>query len=196
MPDDTAPTSPGWHFGHQGPFGPHGPFGPENLGGRHGGNRPRGRARRGAVRLAILSLLTERAMNGYQMIQALNERSNGVWNPSPGSIYPALAQLTDEGLIEPIDESGQRTYRLTDAGEAEATKIGIKPWEAVADAASESVPIGSHALWHEYGQLALAARAALATGDPALVGEATAMIASVRRGLYGLLARGPETDDD
>src|SRR5690625_1622012 len=83
-------------------FGP-GPgfgFGPGPRGGRRGhGRRGHGRGRRGDVRAAILLLLAERPMHGYEMIQQIAERSQELWRPSPGSVYPTLQLLTDEGLI-------------------------------------------------------------------------------------------------
>jgi DNA-binding PadR family transcriptional regulator len=105
-------------------------FGPEF--GLRGGGRgrsfgpggPRGRrARRGDVRAAILSLLAQAPANGYALIQAISEQSNGAWKPSPGSVYPTLAQLVDEGLITPVDTVAPRSdYRLTDSGQAYVTE--------------------------------------------------------------------------
>ncbi|MFZ0170370.1 MAG: PadR family transcriptional regulator, partial [Acidimicrobiales bacterium] len=102
-------------------------------GGRHGGGGPR-RARRGNVRAAILALLSEQPMHGYQMIQELSRRSGGAWTPSPGSIYPTLQMLEDEGLvISRQSPDGKRMFELTDAGRAEAGKArsdtGHRPWE-------------------------------------------------------------------
>jgi DNA-binding PadR family transcriptional regulator len=82
------------------------------------GMRPT-RARRGDVRAAALALLAENPMNGYQIIQEISERSGGVWRPSPGSVYPALQQLEDEGLIRAEEGAGgRRAYQLTDDGGA------------------------------------------------------------------------------
>ncbi|MCW2528165.1 MAG: PadR family transcriptional regulator, partial [Pseudonocardiales bacterium] len=115
-----------------GGFGPG--FGPEfgpRAGGRgrgfgpgFGPGGPRGRrARRGDVRAAILSLLAQAPANGYALIQAISDQSNGAWKPSPGSVYPTLAQLVDEGLITPVDTVAPRSdYRLTDAGQAYITE--------------------------------------------------------------------------
>ena len=87
-------------------FGP-GPRGP----------RGRGRkARRGDIRTAALLLLAEEPRNGYQIMQEVEERSGGVWSPSPGSVYPALAQLEDEGLIRSEEIDGRKLFALTDAG--------------------------------------------------------------------------------
>ena len=77
--------------------------------------------RRGDVRAAALSLLAEGPRNGYQIIQEISERTNGVWRPSPGSVYPALQQLEDEGLIRAeTSESGRKAFALTDEGRAYA----------------------------------------------------------------------------
>src|SRR3954465_2175874 len=92
------------------------------------------RARRGDVRAAILALLAEEPRNGYQLIQEIEARSGGEWRPSPGAIYPALQQLTDEGLIEGTEGEGRKTFRLTDAGrsyvEQHADEVN-SPWEAM-----------------------------------------------------------------
>src|ERR1700735_3055843 len=81
------------------------------------------RAKRGDVRAAALALLAEGPMNGYQIIQEISERSGGVWRPSPGSVYPALQQLEDEGLIRAEDlESGRKGFVLTDQGRTYLTE--------------------------------------------------------------------------
>src|SRR5215213_10877443 len=99
--------------------------GPRPRGGRGGGREhgfpgfgpPRGpRARRGDVRAALLVLLAEEPRNGYQLIQELSERSGGMWQPSPGAVYPALSQLEDEGLVRSVETDGRRSFRLTDEG--------------------------------------------------------------------------------
>ncbi|WP_055604037.1 PadR family transcriptional regulator [Streptomyces aureus] len=116
-----GPFGPG--FGGGGPFGG-GPFG----GGRgHGGGR--GRARRGDVRASILALLRDRPMHGYEMIREIGERSDGAWRPSPGSVYPTLQLLEDEGLITSASEGGKKLFTLTDTGRAEAEGGPDAPWE-------------------------------------------------------------------
>src|ERR1700722_7995085 len=114
------------HAAHGGP-GPrhrhhrHRGFGGEGFGGFGFGPGPRGRgrkARRGDIRTAALLLLAEEPRNGYQIMQEVEERSDGVWRPSPGSVYPALQQLEDEGLIRSQESEGRKLYRLTDPGEA------------------------------------------------------------------------------
>jgi DNA-binding PadR family transcriptional regulator len=112
----------------RGPWGGFGPWGPP-WSGRGGGPR----VRRGNVRAAILALLAERAMHGYEMIQELESRTNGVWRPSAGSIYPTLQQLEDEGLVAGEESDGKRRFTLTDAGHSEAEGLGRPPWEEVTD---------------------------------------------------------------
>ncbi len=79
-----------------------------------------GRGRRGDVRAAILALLSERPMHGYEMLQELAERTQGLWRPSPGSLYPALQLLEDQGLVQSVEAEGRRRYELTDAGSSGA----------------------------------------------------------------------------
>src|SRR3954471_20452280 len=99
--------------------------------GRHG--RGRGpRARRGDVRAALLVLLAEEPRNGYQLMQEIEQRSDGAWRPSPGSVYPALQQLEDEGLVTTATRDGGRVYELTDAGRTQVDERGDAPapWDA------------------------------------------------------------------
>jgi DNA-binding PadR family transcriptional regulator len=113
---------PGFGFGF-------GPTGLRNW--RRGG---RGRGRRGDVRAAILLLLTEQPMHGYEMIQQIAERSGGLWKPSPGSVYPTLQLLVDEGLITATESDGsKKLFELTEDGRAAAEKIETPPWEEIAD---------------------------------------------------------------
>ncbi|HCT79711.1 MAG TPA: PadR family transcriptional regulator [Micromonosporaceae bacterium] len=94
----------------------------------HGGHgHGRGRGRRVNTRATVLSLLTERPMHGYEMITELEQRTGGVWRPSPGSIYPTLQLLEDEGLIVSEEAGGRKRFTLTDAGRAEAETAG-QPW--------------------------------------------------------------------
>src|SRR5215470_15428071 len=115
---------------------PFGRGGPPFFGGR-GFWRGGPRARRGDVRAAALLLLAERPRNGYQLMQEIELRSDGMWRPSAGSIYPALAQLEDEGLVRGEEQDGRRTFVLTDAGHAHVhercTELGA-PWEEMAGA--------------------------------------------------------------
>jgi len=120
--------------GGRGMPGPHGD--PEDFGPWARGRRRGGRAKRGNVRAAALALLAEEPMNGYQIIQQISERSGGLWQPSPGSVYPALAQLEDEGLIALQEADGtRRAYALTDQGRgyvaAHPDEVN-EPWSAMA----------------------------------------------------------------
>ena len=97
------------------------------------------RAGRGDVRVAILALLAEQPMHGYQVIQELTERTGGVWRPSPGSVYPTLQQLEDEDLVrETASESGKRVYELTDTGREQAASSPA-PWSAVAGESEDAL---------------------------------------------------------
>src|SRR5580693_4319566 len=121
--------------GRDGPFGlgfvPVG-FGPGPRGGRRGG--PGRRGRRGDVRAAILVLLAERPMHGYEMIQEIAERSQDLWRPSPGSVYPTLQLLVDEGLIVATESEGsKKLFQLTETGKEAAEKVETPPWEEIAD---------------------------------------------------------------
>ena len=180
--------------GHGGPghgFGP-GPFGPGGFGafgfGRGFGPGGRGkRARRGDVRAAVLLLLEEEPRNGYQLMQELEERSGGVWRPSPGSIYPALSQLEDEGLVRSDETAGRRAFQLTDEGRAYVEEnreaLGV-PWEAVGG----EVPEGLFQLRQLMMQLGMATMQVAQAGDEAQTAEARKVLEEARRSLYRILA--------
>lgn len=144
---------------------------------------------RGRVREAILSLLAEEPMHGYQIMQELTERSHGVWQPSPGSIYPTLQQLEDEGLVRAEEAEGRRVYHLTEGGrrhvESRAER-GQPPWEAASGA------IGSDLF--ELRDLAFQVGAAVMqvarAGTPEQVERAKEILAETRRKIYRLLAEG------
>ena len=121
-PTDAGPGARhGRHGAHRcRSFGP-GARGDFGFGGFPPGGGPRGRgrkARRGDIRTAGLLLLAEEPRNGYQIMQEVEERSGGVWRPSPGSVYPALQQLEDEGLIRSQEADGRKLFALTEAGSA------------------------------------------------------------------------------
>src|SRR5690349_6355012 len=102
----------------------------EMRGGR-GYGRGRHRVRRGDVRSAVLALLDDRPMHGYEIITELEERTGGRWRPSAGSIYPTLQLLEDEKLVTAEEVEGRKVYSLTDAGKEAApdrTEEG-RPWE-------------------------------------------------------------------
>ncbi|MFI6903028.1 PadR family transcriptional regulator [Nonomuraea sp. NPDC050394] len=175
-------------FGPGGPWGQGGPFG----GGRGGwggwGGRPR-KAKRGDVRSAILALLAEEPRNGYQIIQEIAERSEGGWKPSPGAVYPALQQLTDEGLVVADESEGRKTFRLTEAGtayiEAHADEVRA-PWDEM----RPDIDDNTADLWDIARQSAFAMMQVLQTGSEAQIREARKVLTETRRKLYQILADG------
>jgi DNA-binding PadR family transcriptional regulator len=176
----------------RGEFAPEFGFGP--FGGPRGGPRGRGRggrASRGDVRAAILLLLNERPMHGYEIITELGQRTNGVWQPSPGSIYPTLSLLEDEGLVTSNEEDGKRRYSLTPAGSEQIASRGdaAPPWEEItanADPASSGLRESGFQLFAALAQIGRA-------GSPQQVSEATAILDEARRRLYGLLSESGTT---
>jgi DNA-binding PadR family transcriptional regulator len=173
---------PGFPFG-----GP--PFG-EGRGGPFGPGRGRGRkARRGDVRTAALILLAEEPRNGYQIMQELEQRSEGLWRPSPGSVYPALQQLEDEGLVRSEDHDGRKLLRLTEAGEA---AVRERPADAPAPWEEFSHGLSDHAveLAGLMKEVAFAFTQVIRVGGERQLAEATAVLAETRRALYRILADG------
>ncbi len=138
--------------------------------------------RRGDIRTAVLVILSEQSGHGYQIIQALEAKTDGAWRPSPGSVYPTLQLLEDSGLAESSEQNGKRVYSITDAGRAEADQrveeAGRLPWEGAHDGGPRNAMM----------QLQLAARAVFADGDPARIESATEILNDARKKLYALLA--------
>jgi DNA-binding PadR family transcriptional regulator len=191
----------GRHHGHgpggPGGFGGRGPWMGPMFGGMPGGPGfgRRRRANRGDVRTAALLLLGEEPRNGYQIMQELEERSEGMWRPSPGSVYPALQQLEDEGLIRSEEAEGRRLYHLTDAGRAyvaERPEDQPAPWETFTDTLSDQ-HAETGALMRDVG---LAFVQVLRAGSEAQVAEAGKVLAETRRALYRILAEGEPTAED
>jgi DNA-binding PadR family transcriptional regulator len=145
-----------------------------------------GRARRGNVRVALLTLLAERPMHGYEMIQELDSRTGGAWRPSPGSVYPTLQLLEDEGLVSATEVDGRRTFAITDAGRQVLTERGADrpPWEEFTAGLDPSV----FRLGDEVRQLVAAVFQVGQTGTAEQRSEAEAILAEARRRLYGILA--------
>jgi DNA-binding PadR family transcriptional regulator len=175
----------GRHFDPRELFGVRG-FGPPGRGGR--------RARRGDVRAAALLLLEEQPRNGYQLMQEIEDRSGGMWRPSPGSVYPALAQLEDEGLVRSDEGAGRRAFELTDEGrkyvEEHREALGV-PWE---DAGGE-VPQGILELRSLMMQLGMASMQVAQAGDEAQTAEARKVLEEARRALYRILAGDKPAED-
>jgi DNA-binding PadR family transcriptional regulator len=175
-------------FGGQG-FGPGFPgFGPEmmrDFAQAWGGH---GRARKGDVRAAILSLLAEAPATGYALIKGIAERTDQAWRPSPGSVYPTLAQLVDEGLIRQQGESGGRTdFELTDEGTAYVAEN-----KETLDAAWQTSGPQRGGVDHEFmasiGRLFDAVKQFPRSATPEQRAAATAKIDELRRELYKILA--------
>jgi len=184
-PDDLERIAALRHFHHRGSFGG-GPFGgPPPFGGG------RGRRRRGDVRLAILLLLDDEPRNGYQLMQTIEERSGGSWRPSPGSVYPTLAQLEDEGLVRSLEHDGGKVFELTDVGREHAAGLreAPPPWgdDEQAGGAGSLAQLGSliiglgKAAW-QVGQV----------GDDEQTARACEILAETRRALYRILAEDQE----
>jgi DNA-binding PadR family transcriptional regulator len=177
-PGPPFPGGPGMHG--------FGPWMREGRGGRGG------RARRGDVRAAALALLAEQPLNGYQIIQEIGERSGGVWRPSPGSIYPALQQLEDEGLIRAeASDGGRRAYQLTDEGRTYADSHAAElraPWDEVTGGAGSP----HLEMRNLIGQVAMAAFQVISAGTEAQAAQAKQVLTDTRKSLYRILA----ADDD
>jgi DNA-binding PadR family transcriptional regulator len=171
------------HRGHRGGFGIGfgGPFGFGGPGGPLGRGQ---RARRGDVRAALLVLLAEEPRNGYQLMQEIERRSDGVWRPSPGSVYPALQQLEDEGLVQAAESEGKRAFELTAEGReyvaANREELG-NPFEAATGGMDEGV-FDLRGLMFQVGAAAMQVAAAGHTD------EARKILADTRRALYKILA--------
>jgi len=175
-----GPGSGGPGFGG---FGP-GPGG-GRAHGRGGHGRGRGRSRRGNVRAAILALLAERPMHGYEMIQELDQRTGGVWRPSPGSVYPTLQLLEDEGLIAGDESGGRKSYSLTEAGRPEASAAAENaPW---AEFSEETVSSG-HDTREAVTGIMMALRQIGFERDPEQWARAVEVLNETKRKLYAILA--------
>jgi DNA-binding PadR family transcriptional regulator len=178
------------HHHHRRRMGPPWFGGPPGWGFPGGPGGGRQRQRRGDVRLAVLTLLAEAPMHGYQIITELTERSGGAWRPSPGSVYPTLQQLEDEGLVTVAELDGRRTYTLTDGGREELERGGQDrrpPWEQVGD---DDEPSGR--LRQRAGEVMAAVMQVAMAGTPEQAGRAERVLVETRRKLYQLLAEGDE----
>jgi DNA-binding PadR family transcriptional regulator len=210
-PDDLGAWRRAMTAGRGGPGGPEGHGGPSGGRGRHrhrgfgggaggfggfggfppgGGPRGRGRkARRGDIRTAALLLLAEEPRNGYQIMQEVEQRSDGVWRPSPGSVYPALQQLEDEGLIRSQESDGRKLFALTDDGRAAVEQRDADkpaPWEQMSgEVSGEAFELGK--LMREVG---FAFAQVMRTGSEAQMAKAREVLVATRRDLYRILADG------
>ena len=180
-----------------GPFGPEGAeafFGPGFGPGLRGrGRRGPGRVRRGDVRNAILALLAEGPLNGYQVIQAIGDKTEGLWRPSAGSVYPALGLLQDEGLIEQVQVDGKTAFDLTADGrnhvEANAEEL-TEPWARVTEGSEGFLDVRT-----EVKGLAMALQQVVMTGNPEQITAARGLLDEARKGIYRILAGDTPTQD-
>ena len=181
MTMSTSKSRRGHHRGHgrRGgiPMGPDGPFG-----GPFGGRQ---KVSRGDVRIAILYLLTEEPMHGYQIMQELAERTDGLWKLSPGSVYPTLQQLEDEGLVKSEQMDGKNVFGLTDEGQAKVeSSQGAPPWERFGAEAND----GLIDLRETGFQVGAAVMQVARAGSDAQVAKAKAILEETRRKIYQILA--------
>ncbi len=141
-------------------------------------------------------LLNESARNGYQIMQELEQRSGGAWHPSPGSVYPALQLLEDEGLVTQEVSPHGKSYALTDAGKKyvkdNAEELGT-PWDAMSKAAGVHDPVD---LVIEMRQLAGAVFQLNHNASPKMRDEAKKILQGARRALFGLLAEAGADGDE
>lgn len=148
--------------------------------------RPGARAGRGEVRSAVLALVAEEPMHGYQIIREIDERTGGSWKPSAGSVYPTLQQLADEGLITAEESNGRKIYSLTEAGRDEVADSDTSaPWESQGPAANTTFG----ALPKAGVELAQAASQVGRSGSQKQVQEAVTVLDEARRRLYSILAQ-------
>jgi DNA-binding PadR family transcriptional regulator len=164
----------------------HGPGFGVGFGGHGRGRGPWSRAKRGDVRAAILLALADEPMHGYQIMQQLEQRSGGAWRPSPGSVYPTLQLLEDQGLIKGEEAEGKRVFSLTEAGAAEAATVKERLGDSPFGEGSELNPRA--ALHHAVIALHGAARQVGMTGSLDDVQKALAIVKDARKRIYELLA--------
>ena len=174
------------HHDRFGPFGRHGRWERGLFGGPPWGGR---RARRGDVRTGLLALLADKPMHGYDLIRELEERSGGMWRPSPGSIYPTLQLLEDEELIAGQEQDGKRVYSITDAGRAELQQRHERgedtaPWEA------GPVGEGFGELRDAAYQFGAAAMQVWRTGSETQRRKVAEILVEARKKIYAILAEG------
>jgi DNA-binding PadR family transcriptional regulator len=166
--------------------GPRRGFFDDDFGFGRGGQR----AAKGDIRAAVLMLLAEEPMHGYQIIQELTERSEGVWQPSAGSIYPRLAKLEAEGLVESSERAAKKVYSLTEAGLAAVAEVPEDrrtPWKDVSGTVGQDV----HDLWNAFRSTAEALKQVSKNGTAEQVAAAQQVLSDARRNIYRILAEDP-----
>ena len=150
--------------------------------------------RRGDIRWALLEALTDGPAHGYELITRLEERSGGAWRPSPGSVYPTLQMLEDEGLVHSEEREGKRTYELTESGRAvaaERASVAAEDREhgpGPGPRRMRNMRLGGERLGPALGPLALAARQVIMTGDEEQIEKGHEILSRATKELYKLLA--------
>jgi DNA-binding PadR family transcriptional regulator len=171
-----------WHRGTG--RGRHGGRGGGRGGGRFGGGP---RMRRGDIRTAVLAVLGEGPGHGYDVMQNLEDKSGGAWRPSPGSVYPTLQLLEDEGLVRSTERDGKRVFEITDAGRAEAAErieqAGGTPWDIAGKGQR-----GNREMRDAFAQLFQALKQISQVGTPDQVERGLAIVTEARKQLYQILA--------
>lgn len=146
-----------------------------------------GRMRRGEIRTALLGELVEGPGHGYELMQRLEEKSGRAWRPSPGSVYPTLQMLEDEGLVRSVERDDKRVYEITDTGRTEferrSAAAGGDPWEGVDRAKSPRGQLKENA-----AQTMRAAAMLVHSGSDEQILQAVEIVRDARKRLYGLLA--------
>ncbi|WP_045875217.1 PadR family transcriptional regulator [Pseudofrankia sp. DC12] len=190
VPGDLGPISGPPPMGPgAGPWGP-GPWGPRLRPGHRGGGG-RGRAGRGDVRAAVLLLLADGPQHGYQLMQAIAERTGGAWQPSPGAVYPTISQLEDEGLVTVTADGGRRLVTITETGQAYLAKNR----DTIGDPFAAFTARAGHAdgvdLLGAVQELSGAVWQVARAGDAGQAAAAHKVLTDARRALYLLLAGEP-----
>lgn len=151
------------------------------------GRRRGGRMRRGDIRTALLAILAEDPGHGYDLIQRLEEKTSGAWRPSPGSVYPTLQLLEDEGLARSGEHDGKRVYEITDTGREEAARrveeAGGTPWEI---AGRNDTRVGEFR--GAIRDLIVAAKQVSSSGNQDQVERMLEILKRARRDIYTMLA--------
>ena len=186
------------HFGHK--MGGHGPFGHGFGGGGRGpfggfGEGGRKRQRRGDIKFILLELIKEQPRHGYELIKVLEERYGGFYRPSPGTIYPTLQLLEDEGNLISETVDGKRTYKITAAGEA----LLEQHKQEIGD--ERGSMHGAEPNWEQRADLRHSAMALLETlmqagryGSPEQVKAVQELLKKTNQEVHQILAGGSESD--
>jgi len=141
------------------------------------------KVRRGDVRIGILRVLADKPMHGYEIIGELEQRSGGRWRPSPGSVYPTLQLLEDEGLVKGTERDGRRVFEITDDGREAIASRGDadEPWTGSGD--DQFAELRNAAF-----QLGAAAMQVAGTGTGEHVTRTKEILDEARKKIYGILA--------